>query len=778
METSFTLFLKRATSALLYVAVFLIPLFFLPFTVETVELNKYFLLYVCVFLALFAWISRGVILKTFVFKRTPLDIPLIVLWGIVLLTSIISQDRYISFFGDFTLTSLNFLNVTAFLIFYFLLVQEVGHIKGVLNFIQTLFASGFISALFFISRASGLWTATYGFLPQFNTLNISNSLFGIFLTILCLLSLATLAVKKQNIGSDVFTFLVFLVSLAGVVMIGFKILWIIFTVALILLIVFLVSHASEVRTAWTSVAFALFVAGVLFVLLGVPQFLTAKLPLEVSLGPSTSYGMFKDTITYNARYFLFGSGPSTFGYDFSQFRPSGLNNNFAWNVRFRQPYSSAMEWGMSTGVLGILSFLVILLLGLGLIINTWLKQVVINRKKKVVFAQIAALQDSPLIFWGLTAGWLTLVVAFFVVNFGAAVWLLFWLFLGLMIRAAVHLSKGELPETTISLKTSPQYSIVTSFAFILVFTSILVLGIYLGRFYTAEMIYAKALVRPTTGQEGLDRMAQLQKAIQYNPNRVPFYLTTAEAFLVKAQEVASSTQDPNQVAQLVSAAVNAAKAASDKSPQSVATWESLATMYANARGVAPEANNWLISSLERAITLEPTNPTFYIGLGNAKLMERRYSEAKDDFEKAIGFKPDMLQGYVLLAATYEAQNNIDKAIETMERGLPIGRNDATYVFQTGRYYFNRHKDNDWPLSELAWRRAIALNPNYSDALFALALLYERTGNKTPAFQLYKRVLELNPGNAQIRNKVEGLGGGEPAPVENQKSLPESDTKKK
>ncbi|MBI5230046.1 MAG: tetratricopeptide repeat protein [Candidatus Magasanikbacteria bacterium] len=778
METSFTLFLKKITSALLYVAVFCVPLFFLPVTVETMELNKYFLLYICVFLALLAWISRGVLLKTFVFKRTPLDIPLVVLWCVVLITSIVSQDRYVSFFGDFTLTSINFLSTTAFLIFYFLLVQEVGDIKKVLNFVNTLFIAGFISALFFILRASGLWTSTYGFLPQFNTLNISNGLFGIFLVILCLLSLAVLAVKKQSIGADIFVFLVFLASLAGIVMIGFKILWIIFTVALILLIVFLVSHTSEVRTVWTSVAFALFVAGVLFVLLGVPQFLTAKLPLEVSLGPSTSYGMFKDTITYNARYFLFGSGPSTFAYDFSQFRPSGLNSNFAWNVRFRQPYSSAMEWGMSTGVLGILGFLVILLMGLGLIISTWLKQVVINRKKKNGFAQAGALQDSPLVFWGLTAGWLTLAVAFFVVNFGAAVWLLFWLFLGLMIRAAAHLSKGELPETTISLKTSPQYSIVTSFAFIIVFTCVLVLGIYLGRFYTAEVVYAKALNTSTTGQTGLDRIAQLQKAVKYNPNRVPFYLTAAEAFLIKAQEVANSTKDPNQVAQLVSAAVNAAKAASEKSPQSVATWESLATMYANARGVAPEANNWLISSLERAIILEPTNPTFYIGLGNAKLLERRYSEARDDFEKAVGFKPDMLQGYVLLAATYEAQNNIDKAIETMERGLPIGRNDAMYVFQTGRYYFNRHRDNDWPLSELAWRRSIALNPNYSDALFALALLYERTGNKTPALQLYKRVLELNPGNAQIRNKVDGLGGSESAPAEEQKTSSESDTKKK
>src|SRR3989338_3700109 len=118
METSFTLFLRRLTSTLLYIVVFLMPLFFLPFTVEALEFNKYYLLYICVFLALLSWISRSVIQKTFIFKRTPLDIPLVVLWFILIVTSIVSQDRYISFFGDFTLTSINFLNATALILFY------------------------------------------------------------------------------------------------------------------------------------------------------------------------------------------------------------------------------------------------------------------------------------------------------------------------------------------------------------------------------------------------------------------------------------------------------------------------------------------------------------------------------------------------------------------------------------------------------------------------------------------------------------------------------------
>ncbi|MBI5732092.1 MAG: tetratricopeptide repeat protein [Candidatus Magasanikbacteria bacterium] len=776
METKLSKILKNLASFFIYCLVFLTPLFFLPLTIEPLELNKYFLLYLFIFLAVLCWVSRGVLRKTFEFRRTPLDIPLLILWLAALVSSIVSKDRFVSFFGDFSLLNLSFLNLTVFLFFYFLAVQETASVKKALNLIYTLFFSCLLASVYFLTKTLGLFDWSFLGISGNNLVNISNNSWGIFLVAFLSLSLAFLAVRKRQLAGDFLSLAVFLFSLAGVVLIGFKILWVVTVIALALLIVFLISNVSELRVVWISVAFGVLVAGIVFIFFGEPQFLTTKLPVEISLSPSTSGSMLKEELTTGARYFLFGSGLATFPYDFSQFRPVSLNNNFAWNVRFRQPFSSAFEWAMSGGILSSLALLLAILIVVGIVVQTWFNQMAILRRRKSA-AEDILLEESHLVFWGVTVAFFTLLVAFFVVNMGVVHWFLFWLFLALMVSTGAILSKNSLKEIVISLKTTPEYSLLTSFAFILVFTGILVLGIYLGRFYKAEAVYRQALRLPMVGQEGGERISKIQKAAILNPQRSLFYLSLAESLLFKAQEAAASN-DANQTVQWVAVAVDAAKRASVVSPESAASWESLATMYANARAFAPQINSELIASLEKAAALEPTNPTFYLGLGSAKFFERRYSEAKESFEKAVALKPDLLRGYALLAGIFEAEKNLDGAIAVLEKSLPFGRNDAAFVYQLGNYYYTRHKKDDWPLAERAFRRAIALSPNYSDALYSLALLYEKTNNRQPALELYRRVLELNPGNNQVEAKIGNLSGAPAASESEGASLPLSEEKKK
>lgn len=758
METTATKVLSSITKYALYLVIFLIPLFFLPYTVENLEMNKYFLFYILVVVALIAYLGRVVLLKSIEFKRSPLDIPILILWLVLLIVTLLSRERYLSFFGDFSFLSFSFVGLSFFFIFYFLVVQILSGISEVLKAIYLLLISGGISVLYFILRVTKLFAWPSWSLPTFSPIHTSNTLFGVFLAVILLMSLGFLAVRKQNLGVDIFSFITLILSGAALLMIGFKIVWIIVAIALFLMLVFFLTHVEEVRTVWTSVSFAILVMALLFIFLGVPRFFTVNLPLEVSLGGNVSWQITTSVLKDGARNFIFGTGPATFMYDFSQFRPADFNNNFAWNIRFRQPYNTAFEIGSTTGLLGTLSFLLVILMVLGLVITVWLRQILeMRRKKKAVAAEanvIKPFSSSPLIFWSLVGGWLTLMIAFFVVNFGAVHWLLFWLFLGLMVGAGMHVSRAAVSTFNLSLKASPQYALVVSFGFILVFTAIIVLGIYLGRFFVGEVVFAQALNKPLE-----TRLTEIQKAVNLNPNRVLFYLTLADSYLSKAVATSNQTNDINTVTSLVASGVGAAKTATDKAPNNVASWEFLSNMYANARPVAPGANSWVISSLERAAGLEPTNPTFYVALGNAKLLEKRYSEAKDDFEKAIALKPDLLASYLQLSFLKEEQKDISGAIATLEKGLAYGRQDATYVFHLGRYYYNRNQKGDWGLSEIAYLRALALNPNYSDALFALALLYERTDHKPQALELYRKVLQLNPGNKDIKNKIESLSGG-------------------
>jgi len=774
MDSFFAVFFNRLSSFALYLVIFLMPLFILPFTPEKFELNKYFLFYALILISFLSFMGCSVLRKSFEIRRTPLDIPLLVLWLVFLLSSILSEDSYLSFFGDFNSLNFSFLGLSFFLIFYFLLTQQIVSSTQIIRVISVFLISGFLSSLYFLNQIWGIIDFTNFGLPAFNLFSASNVNYGIFTVLIFGLSLATVALKKKFASIDFLSFLSFLTSLFVLVLIGFKIVWIVAAIFLFLITMFYLTNLKYARSSWVSVSMVLLVGSLLFIFFGEPAFFTKKLPLEISLGSAVSYNIGKESLTSGVKNFLFGSGPSTFAYEYSSFRPESMNLNVMWNARFVYSYSSAMDWLATNGILSTLIFLAVILIFVGIIINTWLRQL-LELRRQSGFQEETEYIDfrlSPLIFWLLAAGWLTTLVAFFLVNFGAALWILFWLLLGLSVVGSANAANLILPTTVVSLKTTPQYAPITSFLFILFFSALIVLSVFLGRFYAAEIYYAKIAGAPTDV-----KIKNLQTAIDLNKHRAQFYLNMADIFLSKAIDFSNQKASALVISEQVALAVNFAKTATDIAPKNAATWEFLAGMYNNARAVAPEAGGWAINSLEKAAALEPNNPNHYLGLGNAKLLEKRYSEAKKDYEKAISLKPDFLIGYLRLALVQEAQNNIIGSVEIMEKGLVYGRNNAEYVFQLGRYYFNRNKKDDAALAELAFKRALSLNPNYSDAMYALAYLYERGGFKMQAADLYKKVYQLNPGLKDLEGKISGLLNAPSLPTAETTSTP-TELKKK
>jgi len=755
METRFTSFLDIISRWCLYVIVFATPLYFLPVLSNSVELHKYFLFYGLVLLALLAYLGRAVVLKSFKLRRTPLDGFLLAVWLIFLVSSIFSQNRFLSFFGDFSFLKLSFVGFSLLLVFYFLLIQHINSGRRVLTMIYLLLVSGGLVVLHFILQVGGLFNFAELSLPTISLVHPSNVILGVFVTLIMLLALSLLGIRARSLLMDGFALVIFLLSLAALIMLGFKLIWVLAVIGIFLLLVFFLTYYDLVRTIWSSLAFLVLIVSLLFVVLGIPEFLKAEVPAELSLSQGTSWGITLDTVTNGVKNFMLGTGPGTFVYNFSTFRPEVMNANFAWNVRFNQPASTALEWLATAGVLAGLALVGTFLIVLGLILATWLKHVgTLRKNKRSEQAEIKSyvnFYDSPLLFWGLAACWLYLLVGIFVVNFGIVHWMLFWLLLALMVSLSAKVTKQPLRETTISLKTTPQYVLITSFSFILIFTAIIVLGTYLGRFYAAEFVYARSL-----NQDTEQRILGVQNAIKLNPYRPQFHLTLSDTYLARAQRVANEGGDINDIYVFLSEAVGAARTATDVAPKNVATWEFLSNMYANARSVAPDANKWVLDSLDRAIELEPTNPLLYLSRGNAKSLEGNYEEARDDLEKATSLKPDLINGYMNWAVAYELEGDFDGALSVLDKGLVYGRNNPAYLMQMGRYFFNRNSEGDFANAEIVLRQAVNLSPNYSDALFALGVLYEATDNKNVALPLFEKVLELNPGNDIVEAKIEGL----------------------
>ena len=80
-----------------WLTVILVPVFFLPITLNILDFNKQFLLYGLVTVGVLMWFISAMARRTLIIHKTALDIPLIILLAVVGLSTLFSLDRQESF---------------------------------------------------------------------------------------------------------------------------------------------------------------------------------------------------------------------------------------------------------------------------------------------------------------------------------------------------------------------------------------------------------------------------------------------------------------------------------------------------------------------------------------------------------------------------------------------------------------------------------------------------------------------------------------------------------
>jgi len=114
----------RGSIALL---VFLLPLFFLPFSFKAFEFNKQYLLFFLVIIALFAWLAKMIVVdKEIRFKHTPLDLPILAFLAVAVFSAIFSVDKMSSFFGFYGKFSDGLIGLLLLGALYFLITNNGG----------------------------------------------------------------------------------------------------------------------------------------------------------------------------------------------------------------------------------------------------------------------------------------------------------------------------------------------------------------------------------------------------------------------------------------------------------------------------------------------------------------------------------------------------------------------------------------------------------------------------------------------------------------------------
>ena len=114
--------IKRINSAIkysFYALFFLVPLIMWPDTYELFEFNKmWFVFVISVFIA-FLWGTKMVVQKRFELRRTPLDIPILLFLASQIISTIISIDPHVSFWGYYSRFNGGLLSTISYIFLYY-----------------------------------------------------------------------------------------------------------------------------------------------------------------------------------------------------------------------------------------------------------------------------------------------------------------------------------------------------------------------------------------------------------------------------------------------------------------------------------------------------------------------------------------------------------------------------------------------------------------------------------------------------------------------------------
>ena len=168
--------------------------------------------------------------------------------------------------------------------------------------------------------------------------------------------------------------------------------------------------------------------------------------------------------------------------------------------------------------------------------------------------------------------------------------------------------------------------------------------------------------------------------------------------------------------------------------------------------------------VQKLISSDPNDPTYYFALSKIYEDSGEYDKAEAALMKAREVKPDDPSVHTTISGFYNRQGRFDKTMEALHKAAELKPNDPQGHQLVAVYYFDKsnkdHRLTNAQKREYAEKgiasadRAIALNPDYSDALTYKNLLLRILANTETdrakqaeylrqADQLRSKAIELN-----------------------------------
>lgn len=714
--------LDRIIKYVFYILVFFLPLFFLPWTRAPLAANKQFFLTVFAALLLILWLVKVIIAGKirFFWNKTALSVLiLIVLLGV---SCIFSISRRQSFWG-MAFEADTFFNLLLAALVFFLVYQTNQPDradKPDWSYLKVLLASAAVLAVLFLVQtlAGPVFPWDFAKTPGFNPVGTAQGLslfFGGMLVFLLVVPRSTFKVHRSsfNILRSAFYWVLGILLFVSILLVNYWVTWVLLVLGclLILWVKLTQEDTSRQKTTFFNkgavLPIILLVVALLFLFIEIPLSNWVKVGAEVGLTQKATFRIAEKTVLSGFKNFLFGSGPATFVQGYDLFRSSSVNLTDFWSVRFSQ---GASFFGTNLATSGILGALAILFL---IVIFFW-EAGKSQRPQKTETTPEQPSQGNLVFFiptfyflvsWFLYPANLTLLfVAFLNLGFCA------FLFPG----KTLELSFGRTAENAAS-----KYRYFSLVLVCLLLIIGLLGGIYkMGGKYAGALNFATALKLINGPASDLDKgIEELVKAANRDKKDV-YFRNLSQAVLLKIKAIFEDKTilppaKPQIVQGLASDVEKFATQAVKLNPANSANWLQLGQVYENLAAVGVGgADDLVVATYKKTKVLAPQNPQIPLNLG------RFYNSAA----QRLGAQIAALQK----EPTKNAES-IAKLQEKQKQFLASGLEEA--------------------------KQAIQLKNNFALAYFLSAQIYELQGEKSLALENYQVVLKLEPGNEWVKSKV-------------------------
>lgn len=769
--------LEKISFVVLFLASFLIPIFFVPMSFITTQFGTSLLFASAVILTTLliivsAFGSGSLTLPTnkkYIFWLYALVPVIYILAG---LSNGFSRMTFLGY--TFDISTVGFIVLSfVYMFFVSLLFTEKRRIfYSYFGFV----VSAIIIALFLLLRMIfGVGFLSFGIFTTLTSTPLGSwNNVGIFFGIGVILSLLTYEMFSVSRFMKILLTLALVLSLFFLFFVNFSTIWIIVAICSLLFILYGIWNRRKLGlpVGWKEKLLSLplypvivFIISIIFVIWG--AFLSGYFANHFNLSnvdvrPSFSTTMSIAKSTLKTRP-LFGSGPDTFITQWLSYKPVEIINTVFWNTDFNYGVGLLPTFLVTTGIFGILSWLIFFSLYIYLAMKALFARIEDEFTKYLVTSSFFVSLYLWIMTWAYVPSPAVLVLTFF--------------FTGLFL-ASLYIA-GVIQFSEHSFSSTPKTGFISSFILMALFVGVLALGY--GLFKNSESLwyFQKSSYALNTAGNVTDGEKFMNKAISAMPYDV-YYRSLAEIEIAKIQAITS--QDTTKVSasdiqkgvlNVLPLAINSALSAKNADQSNYLNWIEVGRAYQSVVPLVSGAYQLATSAFGEALRRNPQNPGIYLLLAQLDINQNNLGEAKQYALAAIQAKQNYLDAYYLLAQIEVDQKDLKSAIDATQAASILSPDDPAIFFQLGVLQFN---NSDFAGAITSLQKSLSLSPQYANAKYFLGLSYEATGSHDKAIAEFKDLQKTNPDNAQVNTVLQDLLAGKPIFTNTSAKSPSTATK--